>query len=245
MIVAKKVQGPQKNLVETPAAEIKSAGGETWLTVSGESARPLRAMVTRLIQRGEMPARLSLVAALSEEGVSYITLALAAVIAHDLAVSVCAVELNWWWPGMARLLQPAAAPASPGLSAVLAGAATLDDALLPTAAPNLTLLPAGEMDIERRPIVARGAALRETIAQLSARFDHVLLDIPAIRATSDAIPLAALGKACCLVVRQGVTPAQEIRLALDDIEHLPMLGAVLNQVRVATPAWLLKLVPQE
>jgi Mrp family chromosome partitioning ATPase len=57
--------------------------------------------------------------------------------------------------------------------------------------------------------------------------------------------LAALGEACCLVLRQGVTPLQDIRRALDDVEHLRVLGVVLNQVRVATPRWLLRLVPQE
>jgi Mrp family chromosome partitioning ATPase len=202
---------------------------------------PLRHLMTRLVQRGELPARLSVVAALLEEGVSYTTLALAATLAHDLGAKVCAVELNWWWPGRAGRGDPV----SPGLAGVLAGSASLDQALLTTALPTLAVLPAGELPAEQRPVVARGTGVQSALAELATRFDYLLLDVPALLATSDAIPLAALGEACCLVLRQGVTPLQDIRRALDDVEHLRVLGVVLNQVRVATPRWLLRLVPQE
>jgi len=226
-------------IAETPPLEIQTAEGQTLLTFPGETIRPLRRLLTQLAQQGDLPARISVIAALRQEGVSHLSLALAATMAHDLAIRVCAVELNWWWPAMAGEL------AGPGLAAVVRGEISLDEALLPTARPNLSLLPAGEMPVEQRPVVARSAELQQVIAQLAGRFDCLLLDVPALLASSDAIPLAALGDACLLVVRQGVTPVPDARLALDDVEHLPMLGVALNQVRIATPRWLLKFVPQE
>jgi len=80
---------------------------------------------------------------------------------------------------------------------------------------------------------------------LSAQFDYLVLDIPAIKLTSDAIPLAAHGSAACLVVRQGVTPIADAQRALDDVQQLNMLGVVMNRVRVQTPRVILGLIPQE
>ena len=57
------------------------------------------------------------------------------------------------------------------------------------------------------------------------------------------MPLASLSDACCLVIRQGVTPVEDVRLALDEIEHLTILGTVLNQAHYATPAVILKFIP--
>jgi Mrp family chromosome partitioning ATPase len=209
------------------------------ISFPNEVVQPLRRLVSRLALRGELPARLSMVSALRQEGVSYIAMALATTMAHDLAASVCAVELNWCWPGMAG----ERSGACPGLAALLAGGVPLEVALLPTSLPNLMLLPAGKLLPERRSVMANRPELRRIIMQLAERFDYVLLDVPALLATSDAIPLAALGEACCFVVRQGVTPAQSVRQALDDVEHMPVMGVVLNQVHVATPRWLLKLIP--
>lgn len=223
-------------------ARAKESAGQTdpaGISFPGEVVQPLRRLVGRLALRGELPARLSIVSALRQEGVSRMTMALATTMAHDLAASVCAVELNWWWPGMAGEV----GAASPGLAALLAGKVPLEVALLPTKWPNLMLLPAGKLLPEQRPVVANRPELRRIIMQLGERFDYVLLDVPALLATSDAIPLAALGEACCLVVRQGVTPVQCVRRALDDVEHMPVMGVVLNQVHVATPRWLLKLIP--
>jgi Mrp family chromosome partitioning ATPase len=132
-----------------------------------------------------------------------------------------------------------------GLAAVVMGNATLDEMLVPTALPNLMLLPAGDLSPAQRPAMARSDTLKASIEQLSRRFAHVLLDVPAVLATSDAIALASLSTACCVVIRQGVTPVSHVRRALDDVKHLSMLGVVLNQARMAVPSWVNTLIPQE
>jgi Mrp family chromosome partitioning ATPase len=227
----------------------------------------LRRLTTHLAYQEHLPERIALVAALRGEGVTYTTLALATTLANDLNARVCAVELNWQSPGMqAHLANPAETkprrgrffrrrktdPAttdttgkSPGLAGVLTGSATLEEALIPTLLPNLALLPAGELPEWQRPAIARSVELKECIGHLSRMFDHVLLDIPAVLRSSDAIALASLGSACCIVIQQGVTPINSIRLALDDVKHLPMLGVVCNQVRIHTPKWVRSLLPQD
>jgi Mrp family chromosome partitioning ATPase len=215
--------------------------GVPLLTVPADVVDALRHMMTRLNHRAPFPARLSLVAAQRGEGVTYLSRALAVTMAHDLGASVCVVELNWWWPSSLPLPEVNQG----GIAAVLSGDSTLDDALLYSTQPNLALLPAGAMALMERPVAARSAALRQLIKELSGRFDHLLLDIPALLATSDSIPLATLGDACALVIRQNVTSTENVRLALDDLQHMPILGVVMNQAQSAIPAWLLNYIPQD
>lgn len=262
----------RKRFPEPPhaALTLRAPDGAPLYTFPAGVVGVVRRAITGLSFRGGLPRRLALIATLQREGVTYTTLALATTIASDMDVSVCAVELNWWSPGMhnqlsqlalahTRMLQQqrkrkqpvdavepvAAPPSSLGLAGVLDQQVSLDSALLRTNRPNLALLPAGAMDPDRRPVMARSGALRECIEQLSLRFDHIVFDVPAIMATSDAIALASLSEACCVVVRQGVTPVNSVRLALDEVQHLPMLGVILNRVQIQTPAWVRALVPQE
>ncbi|HEU4325435.1 MAG TPA: chromosome partitioning protein [Roseiflexaceae bacterium] len=224
----------------------------------------MRRMLTRLSYQGRLPGRLALLAALRGEGVTTAALALGATLASDQGVRVCVVELNWWAPGLETLITAApptpkrgwfghkqppppapAAASGPGLAGVLDGSVSLDEALIPSTLPNLALLPAGDLPAERRPAAARGAELKARIGQLSRRFEHVILDVPAVLGTSDAIALAALGEACAMVVRQGVTPAASVRAALDEIGHTRVLGVILNRVRISTPRWVHSFLPQE
>ncbi|MEP7191003.1 MAG: chromosome partitioning protein [Roseiflexaceae bacterium] len=271
----------------SPAGEsaltLRTADGAPLYTFPGSVVTSMRHMETMLLYNDTLPARISVVAALRQEGVTYTTLALATTLAYDLAARICVVDLNWWSPGLRTQPDPnadatssdngknkagrskkrrnkstpdqasaeatgqmAISPADmTGLAAVLSRSLSLDEALVPTGLPNLALLPAGPITPAQRPALARSDGLKTCIEQLGRRFDHVLLDIPAILATSDAIALASLGTACCLVIRQGVTPMTNVRCALDDVKHLPMLGVVLNQTQSHLPRWVRALVPQE
>jgi Mrp family chromosome partitioning ATPase len=224
-----------------PPLTVTGQNGDPLMAFAPDAVESLRHMITRLGLQEALPTRLVLTSALRQEGVTYTARALAATLANDLLTKVCMVEMNWWWPSaeLARL------STTGGLAAVVLGTATLDEAIVPTGRANLSLLPAGHMPMLNRPVAARSPALKETIDELGRRFDHLILDVPAVLATSDALALAALGGVCCLVVRQGVTSVEKVRAALDDVQNLPMLGVVMNRVHIATPASLLKFVPQE
>jgi len=233
---------PVQPSVESEPIVLQSADGTPLVTFAPAVVTNLRHMVTRLANEKQLTQRIALIATLPEEGVTYVSLALGATLAHDWRARVCVVELNWHRPGLLKL---APGLASPGCAAVLDQVAPLDDALVKTSLDGLTLLPAGEMPFGKRTMVARGAELKTLVEQLAAQFDYLVLDIPAINLTSDAIPLAALGSAACLVVRQGITPIADAQRALDDVRQLNMLGVVMNRVRVHTPRLILGLIPQE
>lgn len=207
-----------------------------------ELVHSLRHMVTKINRSSTMPARLSVVSALRQEGVSYIAQALAAVMAHDLSRRVCLVDLNWWWPSASMY---ELAHRYPGLLPLLHGEIDWEATIAPTNHPQLSMLAAGILPAAQRPIIARGTALQNIVRELSKHFDHLIFDVPAILSTSDAIPLASLGDACCLVVQQGITSRSTVKRATAEIDHLPMLGVVMNRVQVATPSWLLKWIPQD
>lgn len=248
---------------------LEAANGALQRTFDAEVINNFRLMATELACKGDLPRRIVVSSALPGEGVTYTTLALATTFASDMANQFCVVDLNWWSPGIISQLDPASrpqpmargrkaksvsAPASeavkslasrPGVAHVVAGKATLEEAIIHTRLPNLHLLPAGDLAINERPVMARSAGLRTLISELGDRFDYLLLDVPPILSTSDALALASLGEACCLVVRQGSTPSPTVQRAVDQIKHVKILGVVLNQVRIKTPSWLRTLIPQE
>jgi Mrp family chromosome partitioning ATPase len=147
--------------------------------------------------------------------------------------------MNWWWPSST----PVEIANTGGLAAVLSGELTLEEAVVKTSKRNLDIYPAGNMPVEKRPPYARSSALRDLIDELSRRYEYLILDIPAITASPDAIPLASFSTACCLVVHQGATLVDEVRTALDDVDHLHLIGVVMNKNSTKIPSLLLKILP--
>ncbi len=233
-----------KRLKRTPdikpdqALSLTNIAGAPERTFPSGMIDDLRRMVSRLAGHGQLPERLAVTSALREEGVTTIACGLATLLANDLAAQVCLIDLNWWWPAPS-ILHTAA---NEGVAGVLAGSVTLEEVLAPTGLPNLTVLPAGATSEVQRPIIARSAALRELMDELSQRFNYLVLDVPAILASNDAIPLASLAPTCCLVIRQGVTRVSDVQLALDEISHLTIAGVILNKTKLKTPQALLRLI---
>lgn len=244
------------------------ADGELQRVFDADVVQSIRYMATELTLNRNLPRRVAMLAALRGEGVTHTAVALGAVLASDTGARVCVVELNWWAPGLIALLDPALhatagakgkkqpkkniAPAvstalagRPGLAQVFTDDVPIDKVILHSNMPNFDLIPAGEVPIARRPSLARNPQLRDLLGQLSKTYDHLILDIPAVRTTSDAIALAALSDACIVVTQQGATSISSVQQALDDVKSLSMLGVVLNKVKVSTPGILLSLVPQE
>ena len=215
---------------------VPSLNGEPLWAFPPDVVEGIRQMVARLFSKNGIPDRVAMVAALRKEGVTYLSRALAAVIANDLGHRVCLVDLNLWWPNPIE-----GDPEEPhSLAEVIAGRQRLNEVLIPTGWPNLTLLPAGEVPKEIRPTVAHSQALKDILQKLSEGYDHLVLDVPAILAATDAIPLASLASAACLVIRQGVTHGEDVARALDEIEHMQMVGVLMNQAKYATPKRLIK-----
>jgi Mrp family chromosome partitioning ATPase len=217
-----------------------------------------------------LPGCLAVTAALKGEGVSYVSRSLAAVLAYDGDASVALVDLNWKLPADAgskkRRSKKAAkdaakTPAGPAPGTLAAagqpelgpggqrmlvdavdGNATLDEIVQPTMNPRLSLIGPGVVPPARRPAIARSRELDKVIRQIAGRFDHVVLDIPPVLASSDAISLAKLADANVLVVHQGVTTSDQVESALEELDGTESLGVILNKFDSRIPAGLRKIV---
>jgi Mrp family chromosome partitioning ATPase len=200
----------------------------------------LRHMVARLQaqEKGGFPARLALTSALSGEGVTYVTRSLAAVLANDLDRQICLVDLNWWGSD--------SAPSSPvprtGMAGLVAGDLEVGDVLVQTANPRLWVAPAGQATISERPVLAKSERLATVLDELDARFDHLILDLPAVLKNGEALTLASHSEMCVLVVLHGVTSDSYVRAALADLAELHVLGVILNKAKTAIPERILRLV---
>ena len=181
--------------------------------------------------------RLGLTSAISGEGVTFITRALALVLTTDVAKRVCLVDLNWWtpsdWPGRDV----------PGVAEVVRDGLPLEQALHLTGNPGLHVLPAGTTTVAERPAVARCDELAKMLDELNEEFEYVLLDLPAVHATSEALTLAENCPSLALVVGQNVTPESEIKSALEEVDGVPLLGVILNRSYSKIPRFLRNRIP--
>jgi protein-tyrosine kinase len=118
----------------------------------------------------------------------------------------------------------------PGLSEVLAGEATLDEVLVNLPDYRLTVLPAGSTPQFPTELLG-SAAMRRTLDLLRARFDRVLLDLPAVMPLADVGTVAPLADGVVMVVRAGVTQRPALDQALTTLEDTKILGVVLNEVK--------------
>lgn len=187
-----------------------------------------------------LPRRMALTSALRGEGVTFITRTLGAVIAHDLKKTVCVVDLNWW----SMPVRSSDAEKRFGIADVVRGQAALDEVLMATDDPALWLASAGEVSIPNRPVLAKDDQLDHVLDELSAQFDHLLLELPAVLETSDALTLVRLCDAYAMVVHQGVTTEKQVRQALDELSGAVSLGVVLNRSTTRIPRRLVNLLSQ-
>ncbi len=132
----------------------------------------------------------------------------------------------------ARLHECLGIPREPGLSDVLAGEATLEDALVSLSEYRVIVLPAGSP--HARPTELLGSEpMRRLVENLARRFDRVVIDSTAAH-FADAGVLEPLADGVLLVVRAGRTSRPSIARALGLVPRAKLLGLVLNDSRASS-----------
>lgn len=149
---------------------------------------------------------------------------LALTMARDYQRRICLVDADLRHPQLQRMF---GLPNGPGLSDVLTGRATLDDALITLEEHQLTILPAGVIPVNPAELLGT-TAMRRTIETLRSRFDRVVVDSPAAAPLADVGILAPLVDSMLLVVRSSVTAKPAIHEAVAALDGSKLLGVVLN-----------------
>ena len=176
---------------------------------------------------GEGCKRLCLTSGLASEGKSTTILNLAISFAEN-GSKVLLIDGDMRRPSQARLLIE---KASPGLSNVLAGICSADEAIRRDIRPNLDVLFAGE--IPPNPLELLGnSRMKELIDTMSKRYDVILVDTPPVSVVSDACEVANVTDGVLFLVRQNETEKDAVARGIKQLElsNSRLLGFVLNGV---------------
>jgi capsular exopolysaccharide synthesis family protein len=122
-----------------------------------------------------------------------------------------------------------------GVTNVLMGHKTLEEALQPTQIPGLEVLTSGPLPPNPAELM-NTQAMRRLLEELKHRADVVIIDSPPLLATADSQVLSALVDGVVYVIQFGVVRKPEIRHAYSLLQQasINMLGVVFNKIDVAT-----------
>ena len=120
-----------------------------------------------------------------------------------------------------------------GLTTVLAGLSSVDDALVPTGVEGLYYLPAGP-SVPSPSDLLGSLRLERFLAEAKNRVSVVVLDSPPVT-LSDSLALSTKADGVLLVVRLGETPRARAQDAVRQLRGVGanLLGIVLNAVPAA------------
>ena len=118
-----------------------------------------------------------------------------------------------------------------GLTTVLLGETTLDDAIKSTEVPGLYVLPAGPQPPNPAELLLTDA-FSNLLQELEERFDRILLDSPPLLAVSDPVVLSRLSDGVLLVLQSGSTHIDDAVHSVRSLRNVdaPVLGVVLNDI---------------
>jgi len=194
----------------------------------GEAYRNLRTGLM-LSRAGSHPRTTLITSAVPEEGKTTVSVNTAIVLAHaggrvllidaDLRIPQCHRRL-----GVGNLR---------GLTEVLTGLSTAEEAILPTAIDNLFLMTSGQSPPNPSELLA-SPQMRRLLEHLCESFDHVIIDSPPALPVSDPIVLAQLVDGVILVAAGSKTPKQQVKAALARLRHAhaKVFGIVLNRIKI-------------
>jgi succinoglycan biosynthesis transport protein ExoP len=197
-----------------------------------ESYRALRTSLL-LSNLGAPPKVIMITSALPQEGKTTTSMNSAVVLAQK-GVRVLLIDADLRRPSIHKNL--GMGPHA-GLSNVLTGSATLEEAITHTSIlSNLDVLTAGMPPPNPAELLA-STNMRDLLAQLRERYDHIVIDTPPSLSVTDAVVLSPRADAVVLVIRSSQTTKQALRRSRDLLTSVnaKVVGVLLNAVDLSSP----------
>jgi len=207
----------------------------TQVRPQSQMAESYRALRTSLLlsNLGAPPRVIMVTSALPQEGKTTTSINTAVVLAQK-GVRVLLIDADLRRPSIHKTL--GMGPHS-GLSNVLTGSTTLENAITRTAVlPNLFVLAAGTPPPNPAELLA-SPNMRDVLNQLREQYDHIVIDTPPSLSVTDAVVLSPRADAVVLVIRSGQTTKQALRRSRDILMQVnaKVVGVLLNAVDLSSP----------
>ncbi len=225
--------GNRKRLALAPSREaVELVTQERPKSQMAESYRALRTSLL-LTSLGGPPKVILITSALPEEGKTTTSLNSAIVLAQG-GTRVLLIDADLRRPSIHKTL--GMGPRA-GLSNVLTGSATLQQAIVPSEIlPSLWVLPAGTPPPNPAELLA-SVNMKDVLEQLREQYDHIIVDTPPTLSVTDAVIMSTRADRVVLVIRSGQTTKQALRRARDTLLQVNahVCGVLLNAVDLNSP----------
>lgn len=201
---------------------------------AAEACRALRTSIM-LSRTGGGPRIILVTSCIPGEGKTTLTMDLAVAFAqHNKKVIVIEADMR-----RPRIKHVVDVPSKAGLSNVLAGSLTSDEAILRGVhVAMLDVLPAGPRPPMPSEILG-SAAFEELLEELRLKYDIVLIDSPPALLVTDAVAMSVKTDAVLWVAQAGVITRPQLARAAELIERnrIPVIGFVVNRMDSRSAAY--------
>ncbi|HEY0376165.1 MAG TPA: CpsD/CapB family tyrosine-protein kinase [Pyrinomonadaceae bacterium] len=186
-----------------------------------------RSLRTRILQAGERKKMQAFVVTSAgvAEGKTLTALNLSWLLAQTDGVRALVIDSDLRQPCAAEYL---GVDAPLGLSEVLSGEATLDEAIIRLDPAGLHLLPGGAARDDVAELLS-GPRFGQILATLRRMFDYIIIDAPPLGIFTDATVLINRADGALLVVRSGKTRYAALDRIIEQLPRERLLGVVLNR----------------
>jgi capsular exopolysaccharide synthesis family protein len=208
------------------------------LQESGPNVEQFRSLRSRLFELREMNKGLKSVlisSGMPKDGKSFIAVNLAISLARHKSSRVLLIDGDMRRSSLDRIL---GCPGEPGLTAYLAGTASLNEILQRPVADghdsrafpglaSLTFIPGGN-EGDKAADLAGSPRFKQLLEEASPHFDWIVVDSSPVNLVADAVNLAHVCDGVILIARAGVSTYAATQRALSELKTSNVLGVVLN-----------------
>jgi polysaccharide biosynthesis transport protein len=218
-------------------ANLKAGGAEqnqNWRFILNESVNSTRTMLLHTAKTQSMQV-IMVTSAMQGEGKTSLSSQLATSMA-TAGLRTLILDCDLRNPSIHRLFDVAL---TPGCSEILCQEVDVSDAVQPTSVPNLWMIPAGQCSNRVISALAQGHPLETLFNRLRGQFDFIVVDTCPVLPVADALLIGQHVDGVVFSILQDISQMPKVIDASERMNQLniPLLGAVVNGIRVDTHAY--------
>jgi len=170
----------------------------------------------------------ALTSAANNEGKTTVAVQLAVSCARASGETVLIIDGDMRAPDVHRVLETSAGP---GLSEVLSGDCTVEDAIITDWSKRVHILPAGKLRTNPHTLVGNGA-LPSLLDKVRPSYRYVIIDTPPVLAASESLVFAKAADGSLICTMRDVSRMDQVNLAFERLAAAQgnPVGIVLNGV---------------